>query len=146
VVFEISPRLLLVGRAARRLTFAPRPHPCCTTHRLCCLGQLAPAGLLEHHTSFTISQRWDSCENPLFDRDQTHTIPGLCGLISALVCGMCGREKVKSDHLPSCPGSLNQSRSSEMRHPSTPLYGSPLRLPQLTTQVSRGSMLWYPLS
>lgn len=50
---------------------------------------------LEHHTSFTISQRWDSCEDPLFDRDQTHTIPGLCGLISALVCGMCGREKVE---------------------------------------------------
>jgi len=118
------------GRAARRLTFAPVPTPCGTTHRLCCLRLLAPASLWNTaHPLLSLVDR-TAVKDPLFDRDQTQIIPGLCGLISALVCGMCGREKVKSDHLPSCPGSLNQGRSSEMRYPSTPLYGPPLHLPQ----------------
>jgi hypothetical protein len=121
---EINPRLLLGRARGSAFDIRPRPYPCGTTHRLCCLRLLAPAGFWNITHPFTISQRWDSCEDPLFDRDQTHTIPGLCGLISALVCGMCGREKVKSDRLPSCLGSLN--RGLFIRNaatPSTPLYG-----------------------
>jgi hypothetical protein len=127
--FEVIHPRTPVGRA-RGSAFDMSPVPTCPLQLAgsCCLGLLAPVALWNTTTSFTISRRWNSGEDPMFDQNQIQTIPRLCGLMSALICGMYGREKMKSDQPPPCTGNVHESLSTEMLGPAIRFVWSPLRL------------------
>ena len=99
------PKTLLDRASGSAFDMHPSPEPCGTTdrHRLSCLRLLAPRWSREHHLSFTISQRWDRCEDrpwrPRSDPDHSGAVRSHLALICARGCW----ETMNSNDLTWCP-------------------------------------------